>query len=150
MKLLALGYFYNILFQGLDVNDKDAFKKLEELEKTLKIERELKQRMSDRSARAFFKQFGKMVEECDVIIQVFYLHKLIPFFTVKVNDFTKSNYIFYHFSFDLGQVLDARDPNGTRCKEVETKVLDASKRILLVSDYKRMIRWTQKKAFIKK
>jgi len=56
--------------QGFDVSDKDAFKKLEELEKTLKIERELKQRMADRSARAFFKQFGKMVDDCDVIIQV--------------------------------------------------------------------------------
>ena len=59
-----------MICQGFDVSDKDAFKKLEELEKTLKIERELKQRMADRSARAFFKQFGKMVEECDVIIQV--------------------------------------------------------------------------------
>ena len=59
-----------LICQGFDVSDKDAFKKLEELEKTLKIERELKQRMADRSARAFFKQFGKMVEECDVIIQV--------------------------------------------------------------------------------
>jgi hypothetical protein len=44
---------------------------LEELEKTRKIERELKQRMADRSARAFFKEFGKMVDACDVIIQVF-------------------------------------------------------------------------------
>ena len=52
------------------MSDKDAFKKLHELEKTLKIERELKQRMTDRSAKAFFREFGKMVETSDVIIQV--------------------------------------------------------------------------------
>ena len=78
-KFFVTWLFYSL--QGFDVNDKDAFKKLEELEKTLKIERELKQRMSDRSARAFFKQFGKMVEECDVIIQV----TLCYFFPPKLN-----------------------------------------------------------------
>ena len=30
------------------------------------------------------------------------------------------------------EVLDARDPMGTRCKEVETAVLAASKRLVLV------------------
>lgn len=39
------------------------------------------------------------------------------------------NKIYILFTF---QVLDARDPMGTRCKEVESKILEASKRILLV------------------
>ena len=61
-----------ILFcrQGVDIFDKDAFKKLQVLEQTLRIERELKQRMTDRSAKAFFKEFNKMVDAADVVIQV--------------------------------------------------------------------------------
>ena len=56
--------------QGIDIFDKDAFKKLQVLEETHRIERELKQRMTDRSAKAFFKEFNKMVDTADVVIQV--------------------------------------------------------------------------------
>ncbi len=67
-----ISFYQNHTFsnQGIDVFDKDAFKKLQQLETTLRIERELKQRMTERSAKAFYKEFGKMVENADVIIQV--------------------------------------------------------------------------------
>jgi hypothetical protein len=73
----GLTFFSLFCFQGFDVSDKDAFKKLHELEKTLKIERELKQRMTDRSAKAFFREFGKMVETSDVIIQVIDIYHVV-------------------------------------------------------------------------
>merc|ERR1711884_289793 len=53
---------------------------------------------SDRSAKAYYKEFQKVVDVADVILQV----------------------------------LDARDPLGTRCKEVESLVLRNGKRLVLV------------------
>ena len=53
---------------------------------------------SDRSAKAYYKEFQKVVEVADVVLQV----------------------------------LDARDPLGTRCKEVESVVLSNGKRLVLV------------------
>ncbi len=53
---------------------------------------------SDKSAKAYYKEFQKVVEVADVVLQV----------------------------------LDARDPIGTRCKEVESMVLSNGKRLVLV------------------
>jgi len=54
--------------------------------------------VTDRSAKAYYREFMKVVEAADVILEV----------------------------------LDARDPMGTRCKEVEDAVLNASGRKRLV------------------
>ena len=39
----------------------------------------------------------------------------------------------FRFNEIYFQVLDARDPMGSRCREVEMAVLAASKRLILVS-----------------
>ena len=57
-----------------------------------------KEGFSDRSAKAYYKEFQKVVEVADVVLQV----------------------------------LDCRDPLGTRCKEVESLVLSHGKRLVLV------------------
>merc|ERR1719376_471665 len=68
------------------------------------VEASSKHGVTDRSAKAYYREFMKVVEAADVILQV----------------------------------LDARDPMGTRCKEVEEAVLNASgsgsgrKRLVLV------------------
>ena len=49
-------------------------------------------KMTDRSAKAYYREFAKVVEAADVILQV----------------------------------CDARDPMGTRCKQVEEAVLKVS------------------------
>lgn len=66
------------------------------------VESSAKHGVTDRSAKAYYREFMKVVEAADVILQV----------------------------------LDARDPMGTRCKEVEDAVLNTSgtgrKRLVLV------------------
>ena len=64
------------------------------------VQSSAKHGVSDRSAKAYYREFMKVVEAADVILQV----------------------------------LDARDPMGTRCKEVEDAVLNAvgKKRLVLV------------------
>jgi len=57
-----------------------------------------KEGFTDRSAKAYYKEFQKVVEVADVVLQV----------------------------------LDCRDPLGTRCKEVESLVLSHGKRLVLV------------------
>lgn len=80
---------------------KDALKKDFAFEQKEAIDaEEAKEGLHDASAKAFIKEFRKVIEAADVILEV----------------------------------LDARDPIGTRCQTVEQAVLDAgtNKRLVLV------------------
>lgn len=85
--------------QGLAGMVKDAQKKQLVHEAGQAVTEQLtKDGFSDKSAKAYYKEFQKVVEVADVVLQV----------------------------------LDARDPLGTRCKEVESVVLSNGKRLVLI------------------
>ena len=85
--------------QGLEGLVKDAQRKQLIHEAGNSVKKQLKNDgFTDRSAKAYYKEFQKVVEVADVVLQV----------------------------------LDARDPLGTRCKEVESVVLSNGKRLVLV------------------
>lgn len=85
--------------QGLEGLVRDAERKQMVHNAGLSVAEDLKKEgFSDRSAKAYYKEFQKVVEVADVVLQV----------------------------------LDARDPLGTRCKEVESVVLSSGKRLVLV------------------
>jgi len=84
---------------GLEGLVKDAQRKQQVHEAGKAVTEKLKNDgHTDRSAKAYYKEFQKVVEVADVVLQV----------------------------------LDARDPLGTRCKEVESFVLSNGKRLVLV------------------
>merc|ERR1711935_365143 len=85
--------------QGLEGLMKDAQRKQLIHDAGKSVTEQLKNDgFSDRSAKAYYKEFQKVVEVADVVLQV----------------------------------LDSRDPLGTRCKEVESVVLSNGKRLVLV------------------
>ena len=85
--------------KGLEGLVKDADQKQAAFESGKNLTEELKREgVSDKSAKAYYKEFQKVVEVADVVLQV----------------------------------LDARDPLGTRCKEVESLVLSNGKRLVLI------------------
>ena len=61
---------WSLLFQGLDGLVADAARKQLEHDAALQFRQEVKHHVTDRSAKAFYKEFQRVLESADVILEV--------------------------------------------------------------------------------
>ena len=87
---------------------------------------------TDRSAKAYYREFRKVVQAADVVLEVSFWFLVYGLFIVYSLYYNLAHFSTVEFRH-VGQVLDARDPLGSRCREVEQAVMAHSdKRLVLV------------------